>query len=241
MTIKTATTLIDGRPLRYTVRRSARARKLGVEVSRRTGVVVVLPRRVGAAVVPELMDHWADWLAVRADRYDVWDGPRRRQYATGSEILVLGRPRRLELSVLSGGRARAVVDLTDEALRMQLPPAAVLEPRDELEKYLRKLARQDLLPRTAFWAERVGEQPSRVIVGERTTRWGSCSRRRTLSYCYRLIMAPEAVIDAVVAHEVCHLAHLNHGPRFRALLDRVYPGHRKAMAWLQANEEDLLL
>jgi predicted metal-dependent hydrolase len=62
-----------------------------------------------------------------------------------------------------------------------------------------------------------------------------------LSFCYRLIMAPPEVIDAVVAHEICHLAHMNHGPRFYALLDEACPGHRRAMAWLRENEDNLLL
>ena len=54
-------------------------------------------------------------------------------------------------------------------------------------------------------------------------------------------MAPPETIDAVVAHEVCHLVHLNHSPRFYALLDRVCPGHREAMDWLADHEEDLVI
>ena len=165
----------------------------------------------------------------------------QRQYATGSNVPVLGRPRRLELTALPPGRSRPIVRLTETALRMRLIAADILDPRPALERYLRKLARDDLRTRVERWSEIVGRQPRRVIVGERTSRWGSCSRRDTLSFCYRLILAPPAVIDAVVAHELCHLVHLNHSRRFYALIERVCPDHARQMDWLRAHADDLLL
>jgi predicted metal-dependent hydrolase len=117
----------------------------------------------------------------------------------------------------------------------------VFEVRAVLEKYLRRLARKDLTERTAHWADRIGLFPRKVIVGERTSRWGSCSVRGTISYCYRLVMAPPEAIDAVVAHEICHLAHLNHSRRFYALLDKVCPDHRTSMKWLVDHHDDLQL
>ena len=241
MTTSAATTLVAGRPLRYTVRRSGRARRPGIEVSRRTGVVVVLPRRAAAALVPELLRHWAGWMARKADEFGVWDGPYRRQYATGSEILVLGRPRRLVLTALPAGRSRTRTELRDNALELAVPPAVILDPRPALEKVLRDLAGHELRRRAEVWTAAVGRTPRRVIVGERTSRWGSCSRGGILSFCYRLVMALPAVIDAVAAHEACHLVHLNHGRRFYRLLDRIYPDHERQMDWLRRHEDDLLL
>jgi hypothetical protein len=89
-------------------------------------------------------------------------------------------------------------------------------------------------------AEDIGLWPARIIVGERTTRWGSCSGRGTLSFCYRLVMAPPAVIDAVVAHEICHLRHMNHGRRFRRLVTLACPDHDEQMTWLREHEDELL-
>jgi predicted metal-dependent hydrolase len=236
-----ATAIIHGQPVRYVVRRSRRARRVGVRVCRREGVVVILPWRARAADVPGLLERWADWLHEKVEAIGVRHGPRVRQYATGSPVLVLGRERRLQLAPLPAGRVRARHELTDEELRLELPPADLLAPRAALEKVLRKLAREDLPPRVDRWAERAGLHPTKVIVGERTSRWGSCSRRGTISLCYRLVMAPPEVIDSVVAHEICHLQHLNHSKRFYALLDRLCPGHREASAWLRDNEDDLIL
>jgi predicted metal-dependent hydrolase len=72
------------------------------------------------------------------------------------------------------------------------------------------------------------------------SRWGSCSARARLSFSWRLVFAPETVVDAVVAHEVAHLVELNHGPRFWRLLDRLAPQHRTAQDWLRHHRTRLL-
>ncbi|MCK9996026.1 MAG: M48 family metallopeptidase [Candidatus Krumholzibacteria bacterium] len=233
--------LIKGKPVRYRVRRSRRTRKMGIQVCKRDGLVIILPERMGLKVVPELLEYWADWIDTKADEYDIRQGPRVRQFATGSVLSILGKPRHLAIVNLPNGRKRPVIDLTDDSLTLALAPADVFDVRPVMEKYLRRLARQDLTERTAIWADRIGLFPRKVIVGERTSRWGSCSARGTLSFCYRLVMAPPEAVDAVVAHEICHLAHLNHSRRFYSLLDRVCPDHRESMKWLREHEDDLLL
>jgi predicted metal-dependent hydrolase len=241
MTGRLERTLVGGRPLSYRVRRSRRARKMGVHVDKRDGVVVVLPWRTGLKVVPGLLEDWAEWLNEKVEEYGVRHGPEVKGYATGSELLVFGRPRRLLISALPPGRKRPRFDLADEVLAAELAPDDIFAPREQLEKYLRRLARADLNERVSRWSGEIGLYPKKVIVGERTTRWGSCSPRGTLSFCYRLVMGPERIIDAVVAHEICHLAHLNHGKRFYALLDKACPWHREAGRWLKDHHDDLLL
>lgn len=235
------TALVEGQPLRYRVRRSRRARRPGVQVCRQQGVVITLPWRTAGAEVPRLLARWGSWLAGKADELGVRLGPVVRGYATGSEILVLGRPRRLEVQALPAGKVRPVVALGPDSLVMQLGPDDVWDPRPVLERHLRGLARADLPGRVDRWAAVVGRRPRKVIIGERTTRWGSCSARGTVSFCYRLVMAPPAAIDAVVAHEVCHLAHLDHGPGFYALLDAACPDHRQAARWLADHHDRLIL
>jgi predicted metal-dependent hydrolase len=234
-------TLLRGRILRYSLRRNRRTRRPGLEVSRRDGLVVSLPPRAREDVVPELLHLWADWLVGKLDEYDAWDGPCVREYATGSRILILGTPRRLKLKVLPAGARGVHAVLDDDQLVLHLSQARILDPRPSIEQYLRGLARVHLTRRTEHWARRVGRGPRRIIIGERTTRWGSCSPSGTISYCYRLVMAPPEAIDSIVAHELCHLRHLDHSPRFWKLLDEVCPHHRRGRDWLNAHEDDLIL
>lgn len=228
-----------GRPLRLNLRRSARAQHLRLNVTTRKGVEVVVPRWATARDVEALLEEAEPWLAEQADVHGVWDGPRRRTWTTGSQMSLLGDLVTLQLEPLAPGRQRAQADLGDGRLVLGLPAPELLDARPAVERWLRRYAGQELRRRTDHWADVVGLRPNRVIVGERTSRWGSCSARGTLSFCYRLVMAPPEVVDGVVVHELCHLAHMNHGPRFRALVARHYPDHDLAMDWLRRHGHTL--
>ncbi len=93
-------------------------------------------------------------------------------------------------------------------------------------------------------AERVaaaeGIAPARIRVAGQRTRWGSCSRRGTVSLNWRLALAPPHVLDYVIVHELCHLAEPHHGPRFWALVARRRPGYREARRWLADHGHALL-
>jgi hypothetical protein len=234
-------TLLRGRVLRYRLRRNRRTRRPGLEVSRRDGLVVSVPWRAREEIVPGLLHQWADWLVAKLDEYDAWDGPCVREYATGTELLVLGRSRRLQLKATAARERGWRAELGDDRLVLHMAPDRILTPQPVIAQYLRGLAREHLPGRVEHWAARVGRRPSRVLIGERTTRWGSCSPAGTLSFCYRLVMAPPEVIDSIVAHEVCHLRHLDHSRRFWSLLDEVCPHHRRCRDWLNRHEDELII
>jgi hypothetical protein len=76
-------------------------------------------------------------------------------------------------------------------------------------------------------------------VRDQTTRWGSCSTSGALSFSWRLVLAPPFVLDYLAAHEVAHLGHMNHGPRFWALVERTMPRHQEARSWLRKHGASL--
>lgn len=234
-------TIINGRPLRYRIRRHPRARRRLVRVSRDTGVVVTLPRGDRLEIAQELLQDWADWVEERVDREGVWNGPVVRSFASGSKILVYGRPRTLALEISPPGRRSSRMILQEDSLRLELPAPEVLDPRAALLRHLKKEAGVFLRGRVRVWSEKTGLYPRKVVVGERRTRWGSCSARRTLSFCYRLVMAPVEVADAIVVHELCHLKHLDHSDRFYALLESFLPDYHETVKWLQENGAQMKL
>ena len=232
-------TLINGKTLRYRVRRNPRARRRLVRVSRETGVVVTLPRGDRLDVAQELLQAWSDWIEERVEREGVWDGPVVRSFATGSRILLHGEPHTLRLDPLPAGRSRSRMRLQDDTLVLELPPSDLLSPRDALQRHLKKEGGRFLRERVAHWVAITDLHPARVVVGERRTRWGSCSSRGTISLCYRLVMAPPQVADAIVVHELCHLRHMNHSRRFYTLLESFLPDYRETVAWLRDHGEEL--
>lgn len=239
MSERTETTLVHGKPVRFRLRRSKRARSLKLRVSPGAGLEVVLPWRWALRDVDHALHKHAAWIDEQVDRFGVRHGPRSRELVTGVELPIEGVTRRLRLRPLPEGRVRARIDLVGDELVAELSPADLLDPRPVLRRWLRRHARARLEERVRHFAGVHGFEPQKVIVGERRSRWGSCSARGTLSFCDRLIMAPPAVLDAVVCHELAHLRHLNHGAGFRALVRRICPTHDEGMAWLRDHHDEL--
>jgi len=99
--------------------------------------------------------------------------------------------------------------------------------------WLKKSARAEISKRTELSAQSIGQRVARLSVRDTRTRWGSCSEDGHLSFSWRLILAPEMVLDYVVAHEVAHLAELNHGHSFWRLVDQLCPGNKVPRHWLK--------
>ena len=94
--------------------------------------------------------------------------------------------------------------------------------------------------RARLYAARIGKTVSRVTVRDTKSRWGSCSAAGALSFSWRLILAPEPVLDYVVAHEVAHLVEMNHGPRFWRLVRAMIADPSAQRAWLRRHRAELL-
>ena len=105
---------------------------------------------------------------------------------------------------------------------------------------LKAEAQSEIAPRARAKAAIVKREIRRIGIRHMTSRWGSCGSDGALCFCWRLILAPEAVLDYVVAHEVAHLRYMNHGPRFWALVARLTPDAKGAQAWLKAHGDTLL-
>ena len=118
--------------------------------------------------------------------------------------------------------------------RLRLDPAAVSE--SEARSATRELAAMVAEEE----AQALGVAFARIQVRDQRTRWGSCSSRGTLSFNWRLALAPHAVLDYVVVHELCHLREPNHSPRFWRLVESRRPGWREQRAWLREHGAELL-
>lgn len=214
--------------IEYTVRRSARARRVRVNVRANSDVEVVLPahapERAAAAAVREL----APWIERRLSE-------GRRVLAHVAEragtVPYLGTP--LEL-VPQPGRTRAHRD--GEKLFV---PAG--DHRPAVERLYRRLARAEVASRLDAAVAQAGTSYSALSIRAQSTRWASCSAKGAMSFNWRLLLAPEPVLDYVVWHEVCHLEIRDHSSRFWALVERRCPGWREQRDWLRRYGATLVL
>ncbi|MBA3807535.1 MAG: M48 family metallopeptidase [Solirubrobacterales bacterium] len=212
----------------YTVRRSDRARRVRVNVHAHSGVEVVLParapERAAAAAVSELRP-WIERRLLEAREVLAVVAAR------AGTVPYLGAT--LEL-VPQAGRTR--VHRSGERL---LVPAG--DARQALERFYRRAARSEIEPRLERAAALTGSSYTGLDIRGQRTRWASCSASGRMSFNWRLLLAPERVLEYVVWHEVCHLEVLDHSPRFWALVERRWPGYRADRDWLKRNGATLVL
>jgi predicted metal-dependent hydrolase len=212
---------VDGVPRPLVVKRTRRARRVRLRVDARRGdPVLVLPLRMALRDGRAFAESNAAWLRARLEEL-----PPRTPFAPGAAIPILGVARVLVLDTA----ARAGVLLTEN---MILVGGQHDRFAHRLVAWLKRLARERIVARAAELAARIDRTPGRVGVRDQRARWGSCSRNGDLSFSWRLILAPPEVLDYVVTHEVAHLVHPHHGPRFWRLVERLMPGHETQRRWL---------
>jgi predicted metal-dependent hydrolase len=220
--------MMAGAPFEYRVRRSPRARRVRVSVDGAGEVEVVLPRRAPEREAAQAVRELEPWIQRR----------RRTLARAAAEVArpagtvpYLGRDLRL---VPQPGRER-VHRRGDELLVPRRDAAAALE------RWYRRQARAEIAPRLDAAVRRAGTRYAGLTIRGQKTRWASCSSTGHMSFNWRLLLAPEAVLDYVVEHEVCHLEVMDHSPRFWALLESRVADWRDHARWLRRYGPTLVL
>ena len=219
---------IDGRLLEVRVRLNPRARRMIVKVNPATGEVsVTAPSRRGLAHALDFARGEKDWIAGQLAK-----APGPVALTTGATIPFRGKPH----AICAATKGPAPVWVADGTIWVS--GHAAHAPRRVLD-FLKSEARKAFEIRALHHAEKLGVKPSRITVRDTASRWGSCSSARSLSFSWRLILAPDFVLDYVVAHEVAHLREMNHSPRFWAHVKNLIADKNVAQNWLRANGREL--
>lgn len=131
--------------------------------------------------------------------------------------------------------------------RVRTNPSGVSSPtlsdtqRNALESRYRIAAASYFPKRVAYYQTLTGGSYTRITIRDQKTRWGSCSSRGTLSFNWRLMLAPPAVLDYVVLHELCHLTHMNHSKEFWNSIASIMPDYKVHRTWLKEHGRELTL
>src|SRR3954454_18788407 len=216
------------RMMDYTIRRSPRARRVRVSVDGSGEVEVILPRRAPERAAAQAVRELEGWIERRKRTLARAAAEVARPAGT---VPFLGRELRLRPQP---GRER-VHRRGDELL---VPTG---DARPALERWYRRQARLEIAPRLDAAVARAGTAYSGLTIRGQKTRWASCSTSGAMSFNWRLLLAPEAVLEYVVEHEVCHIEVMDHSPRFWALLESRVPGWREHSRWLRRHGSTLTL
>ena len=212
------------------IRVSPRARRVGlrIDVAGRK-VELVLPRGVAASTGLRFLAAKRGWIAARLEAL-----PQRVPFVEGAILPLLGVPHQV---CREFDPAAPPVRIIDGEIWVRSDP---LHLARRVRDHLVAVAEAEISPRAHRLAARIGREVARVSVRDTRSRWGSCSGQGNLSFSWRLIFAPEPVLEYVVAHEVAHPAEMNHGPRFWRLVESLTPNTAAPRAWLKRHRNQLL-
>ncbi len=227
---------VDGTSLPVTFKRNAQARRIILRMNpKEKGVLLTVPPGTTQHEALAFARSQKAWIAARLKRT-----PDTIAFAEGILLPVRGvmhtvvhkpMPRRTVWCEESVGEVDAVPEICVSGRIEHLPR--------RLKDWFKAQARADLVAASERYADLMGLKFTRLSIRDQSSRWGSCSSTGALSYSWRLILAPPDVLDYVAAHEVAHLAEMNHGPAFWSLVERHCPQTKSARHWLKQHGRDL--
>jgi predicted metal-dependent hydrolase len=224
--VSKASTSVEGLDAPVEVRRHPGARRMTLRVSRTTrAVIVTVPMTCGLDEAGLFLNRHLDWVRDRLGNL-----PAPVPFEDGVVLPVRGALHRIAFTGEKSIRPIAI-DHTGETAVLRVHGSRATAGR-HLRTWLFEEARRDLDDRVLFHANALGLRAKRIAVRDQSTRWGSCSTTGVLSFSWRLILAPPLILDYVAAHEVAHLAEMNHGPKFWALVRKTLPRMDEAKVWL---------
>jgi hypothetical protein len=194
-------------------------------------VLLTMPARSSLKSARDFAERHAAWIGVRLARLPrpVAFRPDAVTPLRGVDHRIVHRPQQHGVVWVEQGAEGPLICVSGEA------PHIARRVND----FLRREARHDLEAAVARHAQRLGVAPRRIVLRDTSSRWGSCSSNGSLNFSWRLILAPPYVLDYLAAHEVAHIAHMNHSPKFWRVTNMLFPDTDRAEAWLKAHGSSL--
>ena len=211
-----------------------RGKRETIEVALLSGgkVRVRAPYRMTEAAIRRFLKEKAPWIKEQMEKIEksrkTW---MEKRFQDGSVFYYLGEPLKLSAKKAKG----EAVWQSGEWLLIDQKSTTPQKRKEQLEKWYRSRAKENIESRVGMFAAQIGETPNKVTIKAQKTRWGSCSSLRNVNFNWKLIMMPQEIIDYVVVHELCHLKEMNHSADFWNRVEEIMPDYRNRRKWLKNN------
>lgn len=224
---------IGDRLLEYNVRKSDNASRPRIEVGLNT-LRVVVPK--GKGLDPEkILEEKLDWVIEKKQKFENYKQKiPDRNFEVGSKLSVLGKEREITI------RDQRSHKLTSERIIISERHINGESLKDKVKHVLKREAKNIIKEKVEKLAEKKGYEVSKVYVRDQKTKWGSCSSRNNLSFNWRLILAPEKVLNFVVCHELAHLENKKHDENFWEEVADICPHFKDGYKWLENYNHKLI-
>lgn len=217
---------VAGRRIPLVIRENKRATRLTLRIEPGgNGLKLSAPHGISDREIDQFLQRHHGWLTNKLAKI-----PKAALIEEGSVIAIRDIPHQ----VVRSGKLRGISEVLNEGDEYLLSVGGAPEHAGRrVVDYLKKQARLDLQRHVGTHSGAIGKRVASLQLKDTKSRWGSCTSTGRLSFSWRIIMAPEFVIDYLAAHEVAHLREMNHGPRFWKLCYELCPRTDEAKGWLK--------
>jgi len=224
---------LDGQKIEYEIRNSNRAKYARIDVDLK-GITVVIPEDK-IIDSDKFLKEKSDWVLEKYDKInDYWARVPDRKFREGEEFPYLGEDYTIRLSEngSSGFKNREILISKDKTERKEI--------KEVIEEMYRDKVREKIKDIIDKYSDQINEDYNKLYIRNQKTKWASCSSKKNLSFNWRLLMAPEEVIEYVVVHELLHLEEPNHSTKFWYRLGQILPDYKERRKWLKENSPELV-
>lgn len=225
--------MADGTRTYKIIRSKNRKKTMTLQITSEGNVVIRTPLRTPDSETEHFFQSRKIWIAkkIKAREVDreIQDSPRN--FTEGEKFYYLGGSYPLEITEPNGVRAPLILTHGKFLLTREKAPHA----KELFVKWYRNRAREIIGDRVRFWSTCFDLVPTGITITSAWQRYGSCSAQNSLSFSWRLIMAPYEVIDYIIIHELAHIKEKNHTEQFWRHLESLMPEYKKQRHWLREN------
>jgi predicted metal-dependent hydrolase len=229
---------LDGQDLHYILKQGFRINYIRLEIWPDQGLIVIVPPKCEKKYIQDFIKSKKDWifkkLAQQAERRKM---EQERELNHEDIIQFLGND--IRITVIPGSNRSDRVSLEKDLLFIS-PNGSGKSINELVEDWYRFQAKLLINEKVELFSKEMGLEYKGFGIRGQKTRWGSCSRKRILSFNWKLMKAPETIIDYVVIHELAHIKEMNHSSKFWDVVGEYYPRYKQSRLWLRKNQ-DLLV
>lgn len=211
---------------------------ISIKVTDKGEVIVSSPLWLSDEKISQIVKDKASWII---SKLEVMKAMNERDSLSLESLKFLGQEYKLNIYQSSNSTVKVIFNKKEFQVFI---PKFIVDNKEKyiieaLDKWYRIQARTILETKTSYYAEKLNVKPKRIAIKDQKTKWGSCSSKGNINYNYRIIMAPNSIINYLVVHELCHLIELNHSLKFWELVESILPDYKESLNWLKLNGSNL--
>jgi predicted metal-dependent hydrolase len=226
--------ILKGSSISYTLKRSNKAKLIWLNIKRQTGLTVTVPYSYNLEDLPDYLNKNASWILRNFKKYCI-DTPPTKIPAVQPVNTISYLGKRLKVMQNRSGCGTNALTIENNNLIVSLHTSGTNLSSQELEQWLKSQAVKLINEKAAKFSKWMGLRYNRIVIRDQKSRWGSCSCLKNLNFNWRLIMAPESVLDYVIIHELCHLKVMGHSKSFWEQVSHYCPGWHEYRDWLDSH------